>query len=468
MGRHSTRAALAVALAAAALYAATRPADASNVAAGLGEGRTLTVPTWLSVLTGAAAVGASGLLAALVTDRAFVDALHGRSRPVATWLPRGPVRRFAGGLGVAGLAAVVLVGLDGPRTPTANLAVLLAFVGLRSVLPMVAFLVANPWPAVDPFRTLAGALSRAAGADGVVAYPERLRSWPAVVGLAALLLLELLAPVTTDPRALATATLGYAAVTVACAFAFSPRIWFRRGDPLAVLFRLYGAVAPLRRDGDGLRLSLPGSRLREGGVVADASEVAFVVLVVWELTFNGFVVTPPGARTIEGLVAAGVPPRAGYLLVFLAGFALFLGLYRLAAVLSRRTAPTFLAAPALARLFAPPLLAVAAGYHLAHYVAFAVSLAPATLAALANPLSPPVNPTVLAAPGWVGGLETAFVLAGHLLAVWVAHAVALDRFPGRLQAIRSQYPFVAVMVCYTAASLWLLSLPTAAPPYVGG
>jgi hypothetical protein len=69
-------------------------------------------------------------------------------------------------------------------------------------------------------------------------------------------------------------------------------------------------------------------------------------------------------------------------------------------------------------------------------------------------------------PSWFGGLELAFVLVGHLVAIWVAHATAYDVFPGRLQAIRSQYPFILVMVLYTMVSLWIVSEPSVTPPYL--
>ncbi|TYL37636.1 hypothetical protein CV102_16445 [Natronococcus pandeyae] len=477
---------------------------ASNVAAGLGDERAITVPTWLTLLTGAGAVGASALLAALVTDRRVIDALHDWELSLAlesarsqrdsdaeqsTAVPTPPRWLVVGSavgsvLGLLALGAVVFVGLEGPTMGTANFAVLLSFVGLRAVLPTIAFLLVDPWPTVDPFRTLANGVSallervrgsrspterrRTLSTAGLFAYPSRLRSWPAVIGLAALVWLELVLPVTTNPQLLAALALGYAGYVLVGSVLFSPAAWIRHADPLSTLFRLYGAVAPIQRRDGAFRLVVPGSRLRNGDVVTDASEIAFVVLLVWELTFNGFVVTPPGAHTIEALVGSGLPAPAAYLLVLAGGYALALGLYALATRASRRLAPTYLAERLLARRFAPPLLAIAAGYHLAHYVGFAISLAPATLDAAANPLSPPVNPTTLALPGWMGTLEIVMLLAGHLLAIWAAHAVAYDVFPGRLQAVRSQYPFLALMVVYTAVSLWLLTMPTTQPPYVAG
>lgn len=487
-------AAIAFALAAAAL---AEVVAATNVAAGIGDRRTLDVPTWLVLVTGGAAIGASGLLATLVTDRAFVAALHEWNltlvdrRPVAMKI----VETAGGLLGVGLFAVVVLVGLVGPRPPEANLGVLLTFVGVRAVLPIVAFLAVNPWPTVNPFRPPAVALRRLVSAtpSGVAArsgwpgsdtdtdtdtYPDRLGTWPAVCGLLALAWIEVTLPVTSDPRTLAPVTVGYGTITVAGAVWFSPEVWFRRVDPLAVTFRFFGAVAPVRREVGychrhrrrhrlHLHLQIPGARLRDRHLVTDASDAAFALLLVWELTFGGFVVTPPGERLVEWLVAAGLPPRGVYLLVLLAGYAAFLGGFWAAAALSRRVAPTYRPRRALVARFAPPLFAIAAGYHLAHYLGFALNLSPALRDALAAPLSPPVNPTTLAVPDWIGAVELACVLGGHVLAIWTAHAIALEAFPDRLQAIRSQYPFVLTMIAATVASIWLLSLPTAPPPYVG-
>jgi hypothetical protein len=63
-------------------------------------------------------------------------------------------------------------------------------------------------------------------------------------------------------------------------------------------------------------------------------------------------------------------------------------------------------------------------------------------------------------------VQLVFVLAGHVFAIWVAHGLSFDLFPGRLQPIRSQYPFTTVMVLYTMTSMWIVAQPYAAPPGV--
>ena len=60
------------------------------------------------------------------------------------------------------------------------------------------------------------------------------------------------------------------------------------------------------------------------------------------------------------------------------------------------------------------------------------------------------------------------MLVGHFIAVWIAHAAAYELLPGRLEAIKSQYGITLVMIAYTIVSLWIVTTPTVAPPFLGG
>ncbi|MFB6304351.1 MAG: hypothetical protein ABEH47_04230 [Haloferacaceae archaeon] len=419
------------------------------------------VPTWLFLATGGAVVGVSFLLASFVTDRRLVAAVHGWGRRLPD---AGPLAVAAARVvGLAGLAAVVAVGYLGPASGVRNLAVLLVWVGWWGGYVASAYLVGDTWPAMNPFRTLASALP---SLDRP--YPERLGAWPAVAGLLALVWLEVTTPLAADPRLLATVVLGYAALTLAGAAAFGTDRWFGTVDPVARVLRYYGRVAPLTRTEDGLRLRLPGSALAERRLVDGRDEVAFVVALLFVTTYDGFVATGPWATAVRAVVGAGVPPLVAYLGTYLGGFALALGAYLAAAGAARRWASTYVAPGALAERFAPPLLAIAAGYHLAHNLGTVLTLLPTLAVVAAAPLAPPAAPPRLLVPDWLTGVRLGLVLVGHLLAVWVAHAVAYDLFPDRLQAVRSQYGVTAVMVAFTMVSLWIVSEPFVAPPYLGG
>nr|WP_250874446.1 hypothetical protein [Halomarina rubra] len=242
--------------------------------------------------------------------------------------------------------------------------------------------------------------------------------------------------------------------------------WFSKADPVSVTFRYYGSVAPLQRTERGLALRPPGFGLPTSRLVDGLDDIAFLIALVWELTFTGFVTTTQGARLVETIVGVGLPPLAVYLTIFVGGYVAFVGAYLVAARQSRALVETYLTSRSLARRFAPPLLAIAAGYHLAHYFGFLVSLFPSLLEVVTSPFTPPANPVVLTLPGWFEGLNIVFVLVGHLLAIWLAHAIAYETFASRLVAIRSQYPFIVVMIGYTVISLWLISLPTTSPAFL--
>jgi hypothetical protein len=447
--------------AAAALAALATPAGAHSGALRGATREAVVVPTWLVLATGGAVVGASFLLASFVTDRSLIAAIHGWRRDLSV-PAAGVLAALARALGVVLLAAVVVAGLYGPDTGVRNLAVLLVWVVWWGGLVAATYLVGDGWPAVDPFRTLARALPTLDRP-----YPDRLGAWPAVAGLLALVWIEVTAPLADDGRLLALVVVGYGLATVAGGVWFGPARWFGTADPVSRLLRAYGTVAPVAREDGRLRLRLPGTALADDRrLVAAPGGVAFVVAVLYVTTYDGLVATGPWAGAVEAAVGAGLAPLAVYLGSYLGGFGLFYGAYRLAAAAARRTAGTYLAADALARRFAPALLAIAAGYHLAHNLATTLALAPTVATVAASPLSPPANPPALVVPGWIGGVEVALVLVGHLLAVWVAHAAAYDGFPDRLQAVRSQYGVTAVMVCYTALSLWIVIEPYVPPPYL--
>ncbi|UPV73517.1 hypothetical protein M0R89_13315 [Halorussus limi] len=462
----------ALALVAGTLWAGTALAHGGGLRAAAGS---LSVPTWLFLLTGGGVVGASFLLASFVTDRAFIRAVHGWRRVAGARLDA--VATLTRVLSVAALLGIVAVGFLGPETMFRNAAILVVWVGWWAGYVATVYLVGNSWPALNPWRAVAEWLPTL-DRD----YPERLGAWPSVVGILALVWLEVVSPLADDPRLLAWVVVGYTVFTLAGALVFGPDSWFGYVDPIARLFRYYGRVAPIQRvedgdaDGDdgtgadrgvrGFELRPPGAALTDPLPDDGRDGVAFVVAILWVTTYDGFVGTQVWVGAARAAVGAGVPPVVLYPAALIAGYALFLGAWWLAAGLSRRTADTYLTPDAIARRFAPSLLPIAAGYHLAHFLGLFASLSPALVAALSNPLQPPINPSVVVLPGWFGMVAVAFVLLGHLLAVWVAHASAYEVFPGRLQAVRSQYPFVVVMVLYTMTSLWIVSAPSAAPPFV--
>jgi hypothetical protein len=434
-------------------------AHAGGLAGGGGDG---TVPTWLTVATGGVVVGASFVGASLLTDhdtiRAIADWHVPVSVPDAAWTTATWGLRAAS---VVLLGLVVVVGFVGPAAPTRNLAILVVWVGWWAGYTMSVYTVGSTWGTVNPWRTLADLLPRVRQRS----YPDRFGAWPAVVGLLGLVWVEVVSPVAADAPLLATVVVAYTAVTLAGAAVYGPDVWFDRVDPISRVFAVYGRMAPVQRTDDGLALRLPTTALIDARADATPGAAAFVVALLWVTTYDGLVATPAWATAVEPLVAVGVPARLLYLVAIVGGFGLFYAVYRRASRRVRRSADTYVTADYVARYFAPSLLPIAAGYHVAHFLGYFLGLSPALAAALADPLTPPPA-ILLVVPDWFGSLQLVLVVVGHLLAVWVAHALAFDLFPGVLRPIRSQYPYIVVMILYTMTSAWVIVQPFRQPPFV--
>lgn len=446
------------------LSLATGRALAHGGSLGGAAGRSLSVPLWLFLATGGGVVGASFLLSSFATDRGFIRALHGWREAVP--VPgRSALVAAVRAVGVLALAFVLVVCAVGPARPLRNAGLLVVWVGWWAGFTTSTYLLGNAWPVLNPWRTLAGRLPTLDRA-----YPERLGAWPAVAGLLGFVWLEVVSPIADDPRLLGSVVVAYTVVTLAGAATVGADAWFEHVDPAARAFRLFGRVAPLAREegdgtgGVGLSLRLPGAGLDEP-FLDGADEVAFVVALLWATTFDGLVATAPWATFARAAVGVGVPPALLYPGALAVGFAAFYGAFRLAVRYGVRAARTYRDPADLAARFAPSLVAIAAGYHLAHYLGYLVTYSLPLARAVVHPLGGGW-PATVALPAWFGAVGIAAVVAGHLLAVWIAHAAAYDLFPSRLQAIRSQYVLTLVMVFYTMTSLWIVTRPFAPVPFV--
>ncbi|MFB6298715.1 MAG: hypothetical protein ABEH65_00465 [Halobacteriales archaeon] len=431
----------------------------------LGEGtRTSTVPSWLTILTGGGIVGASFLFASFMTDHDTIAAINrwGIEFSLPTTVAKAIVW-LGRALGVIGLVLVVVSGLFGPRSALLNFAILVVWAGWWAGYTMSVYLVGNTWPAINPWRTIAAFLPRIAERT----YPDRLGVWVSITGLLGLIWFEVVSPVATAPRLLASAIIVYTVVTLLGAAVYGPETWFDRLDPITKVFHWYGQLAPFQRTDDGFSWSLPGSKLVRD-VTVTQRHVPFVVALLWATTYDGLVSTSAWAAIARVIVGIGVPALFVYLVAIVAGFWLFLTLYRLAARWARKTAGTYVTADAIKRRFIPSLLPIAAGYHLAHFLEYFLGLVPALVGVLPYPLGGAPAPRALVLPDWFGSLGLFFVIGGHLLAIWVSHAIAFDFLPGRLQPIRSQYPFIIIMIFYTIVSMWIVAQPYNSPPFVAG
>jgi len=195
--------------------------------------------------------------------------------------------------------------------------------------------------------------------------------------------------------------------------------------------------------------------------------MVFVLLVLATVTFDGIRATPVWVR-FEQALPAFLPPVVMRTLGLTVLPGLFLGIYAtfcrvmvVASGIQRATA-------AVARRFIYTLVPIALAYHIAHYLSFLLIQGQFIIPLLSDPFGfgwdlfgtasyRPNLSLVGARFAWFTAVTA--IVAGHILAVYLAHRVALRTWRAQRPALRSQYPMVVLMLSYTMLSLWLLAQP---------
>jgi hypothetical protein len=123
---------------------------------------------------------------------------------------------------------------------------------------------------------------------------------------------------------------------------------------------------------------------------------------------------------------------------------------------------------ALARRFVFSLLPISIAYHIAHYFSYLFNGGQLIIPLLSDPFgfgwdllgTTSYKPDIgLVGPILQWYVAVAAIIVGHVIAVYVAHLIALATFGDRRVALRSQLAILILMVGYTMLSLWILSQP---------
>ena len=383
-------------------------------------------------------------------------------------------------LSVALLGLVLAAGLFGDPHPVKNLAPTFVWIAWWVGLSLVVACIGNVWPVFDPWRAIfdtADALARRATRGRGIArgwtYPRALGVWPAAMLLLGFAWIEIISPHASVPSRIAGFGLAWSVLTLLGMVCFGRAAWQQNADVFAVHFATLGRFAPIGPGPDGRSLVLrpPGRGLVEPAAVPPGT-VGFVIAMLATVLFDGMLGTQAW-RLVDRTVSGAFPrlvDREGYLLGtagLLAVWLLFLGAYLLAC---RITVWLVRGSTVVgtARLFVLSLVPIAVAYNLAHNASYVLGPGRAVIPLLSDPLgrgwnlfgmatySPDL--TVIGARfAWYVALGA--IVAGHVIAVWLAHRLTLRAFGTRRAAVVASVPLTILMVVYTALSLSVVAEP---------
>lgn len=456
MGRNKTMTAVAAGLT--TVVATAGPAQAH----GIGKRGDLPLPLWQFVWAAVLALGLSVVAAGFLwTTPRLAGLASGRGLPGLTRVlaSAGSVMIRVAGLAVfavtLGAALLVDESLDVNITPWA------VFVALWVGMQFVSVVFGDIYRYLNPLDTIAAGVEAVHLRLNPTWMPSEYRPshWPAAVGMAAFLWLELAYFSASSPRLLGRLIVGYSLVHLVAAWRYG-RIWLRTGEAFAAVFSILAALAPVFRGPDKrLRLRVPGSGLASMEVLPGTG--ALILLTLGGTSFDGLSRTDFWADVVEG--------RTGWELTFVATIgmawmiAVVVALYVAAIRLVARNVDG--SASQAFEWFAPSLVPIVLGYTIAHYFSlFVLDGGQDFLIRLSDPLDQgwdlfgtgdwKVNFLLVSATA-IAWVQAIGIIVGHVAGVLVAHDRALEVYD-KESAMRSQFPMVGVMIVYTVGALILL------------
>lgn len=363
---------------------------------------------------------------------------------------------------------LLALGIAGPRDPMHNLLTLGFWAGVWVLLPLVSLLLGDLWGALNPWRGPVRMLRLLIGWRGNIGL-HRFGAWPAVAGLAGFSWFQSVALAPEDPLVLAQAA-GIYWLIIFLAGVAEGEDWLAEGEFLHQTFGMIARLSPfwLRREGGRcqLWLGLPGTQILGMPPLSRSAQV-FVLLLLAALSFDGlqgtfFWLGVIGQNPLEFTGRSAV--QWENTLGLIAAFALTWGSIRGALWLGARLSGQALPAGPVMLSF----LAIAAGYHVAHYLLMLLTAGQYLVTALNDPLLRGDQLLGLD-PFWVSmgfltdrsvmtalwNLQFVIIVGVHALAV----LLALNKAPGRHSGL-AHLPLSVLMVGYTIFGLWLLSSPT--------
>ena len=421
-----------------------------------------------------------------------------------------PVKLVAVGL----LGLVIATGFAGDSNPTSNFNPTFVWIIWWVGMSITIALAGNIWALVNPWKILFGwaeGLNRLAGPGRELSigreYPQGWGIWPALVLFILFTWIQDAYVKTDIPNQVAAMTVVYSIITFGGMAVFGRDQWLRRGEVFSVVFGLLSrfsatvvrvtnqeaclACTAECRDLDGecidcyecfRRSDRREINLRPFAIGLGRNEpvsndvLALVVLLLATVTFDGFSATSAWAEfqsfVVDTFGAGGgeifnsltLADTLGVAFVPVGFFLVYLFFSKLMASSVEEEAATL----ELAKVFCYSLIPIALAYNISHFITLLLIQGQLIIPLASDPFGAGwdifgtanyslriglINARIL----WF--LSVALIVLGHVLAVYLAHRVAVRTFSDRASAKNSQYPMLTLMVVYTVISLWIIAQP---------
>jgi len=449
---------------------------------GFGPRYDLPIATALYLYAAGGVVFISFVLVVLFAgDRVGPNATEYPRRAVPWLVPvaRSPWPRIVGGLiGVLGFAIVVVAGFFGSDNSFYNPAEYVVWIYFWAMLVILSGLVGNLWYFVNPWTAIYDVFAKVVRVKPVWKLPD-VGVWPATAAYFAFACLELTTGMANRPVIVAIAAIAYTVITLAGMFLFGRDQWLEHCEAFTILFGIVARFGPFEAERDDLgKISAVYIRPWGVGLLKNVpsgwDRVLFVILMLSTLAFDGISATPAWQDFTVSLKPFWLPLGSlgffairtfGLILLTVAFLLVFITFMEAVIYLGQRKVDL----KATVSSFALTLVPIALVYNAAHNYSYVVVSSQYMIPLLNDPLHKGWHllPAVagftpnfaLAQASTVWYADIVLIVLGHVIAVFLSHLRAGERFRTAQRALLSQYPMLLLMVLYTMTSLWILAQP---------
>jgi len=466
------------------LLVAAESADAHT----MGVIYNLPIPFWMYAFAASAALALSFVMVGFFVTVQGAER-NFRSIEISIALPR-VARSFMRCLSVFLLLLTVLTGLIGTPNQFSNFSLTFFWIGFVVGFAYLTAVIGDVYAFTNPWRVLCDWIERLHPGTfkGRFQYPAWLAYYPALALYMGFIWLELFGH--TTPRTLGFTLLSYSALNLVAAASFGRDVWFRYGEFFAVFLRLLGKISPIAYATHASPSSRTTVRLRQPfvGLIEESADhpsiVVFVLFMLSSTAFDGVHETLPWVQVfwkniypiLAWLIArpylffVGLYYDWQWAMLWLSPF-VYLAVYLFFIWVMKLVTRTALPLRELALYFAYSLVPIAFVYNITHYYTLLVTDAPRLLPLVSDPFgvgwdlfgtAKLEQQTITLLADGVWHTQVGLILFGHIVSVYLAHAQALRIFAESRKALWSQFPMLILMVAFTTAGLWILSLPIVA------
>jgi hypothetical protein len=448
------------------------------LAHGIGVVRDLPVPESFFYTTAAVVLVVSFVLLGALWRRPLLErAAEGRGLGdvVGAIVLSRAVRIVLGTASVGLLVLTLATALFGTTIELLNFAPTFIYVIFWLGLPLLSVTLGNVWSVLSPWRAIADATVWVLERTGREARPlleptERFGRYPAAAAIFAFVALELAHPRPAYPRTLGVAAALYSYWALSGMAIYGRDTWTRCGEGFAVMFKLFSRIAPFAARDGRVVVRWPFAGL--AGPDRTRGALVFVAVLLGSTSFDGFSRTSVWQDLLAD-IRVRLVDQPGWMVdlattfVNIAGLAGFVAAVVLTYTGATEAARRLVRAPrSLVPDFVLSLVPIAFAYLVAHYFTSFVITGQFMISLISDPFGHEWDlfgtvdyaPNLaIVSPETVWYVQVVSLTVGHAAGLAIAHDRAVALFQNRGDALRSQYPVLALMVLYTVGGLWLLS-----------